>query len=291
MSVPSPGRAAPPGAPVRTRAWRRAPNRGPPDEGPRRQHAPGRADRLPRDPHVGAALPGRDDARRLHGRRGAGVEPVALDLGRRLVRGLHADARRGEARARLRSGRAPGHPRCRRQEARALHPPDRGVHPGVADPRAHQGRDVRERLARPAGGRSDHRALPRLVLGPRRAARAHAPAARRRARLRARARAPGAAAVGARRRGPAGLGKAARLPRRGDPLPRAHRDPAHYRLGHDGVGQDRADRGPRRPDPRPRRALRPLRQDGHLHPRVLRPRPRRADESARCPRAALVALL
>ena len=76
----------------------------------------------------------------------------------------------------------------------------------------------------------------------------------------------------------------------GIPLPRAHRDPAHHRLGHHRVRQDRADLGPGRPDPRARRALRHLRQDGELHGGLLRSGPRRADEPARCPRAALVAL-
>ena len=77
---------------------------------------------------------------------------------------------------------------------------------------------------------------------------------------------------------------------RGHTVSRAHRDPAHHRLGDHRLRQDGADLRSRLADPRPRRALRPLRQDGELHPVLLRCGPRRADEPARCPRAALVAL-
>ena len=76
----------------------------------------------------------------------------------------------------------------------------------------------------------------------------------------------------------------------GIPISGAHRDAAHHRLGHHRVGQDGADLRPGLADPRPRRALRDLRQDGLLHPVLLRRGPRRAAQPARCPRAALVAL-
>ena len=60
--------------------------RGVPDARPGRQHAPGRPDRLPLDPHVGADVPGRDAVRRLHDRRRPGLEPVAHHDGRGVVR-------------------------------------------------------------------------------------------------------------------------------------------------------------------------------------------------------------
>ena len=57
---------------------RRGPQwRGVPDARLRWQHAPGRPDRLPLDPHVGPAVPGRDAVRRLHDGRRAGLEREA----------------------------------------------------------------------------------------------------------------------------------------------------------------------------------------------------------------------
>ena len=80
------------------------------------------------------------------------------------------------------------------------------------------------------------------------------------------------------------------LPHRRRALPRACGNPAHHRLRHHRLGKDGADLRPRRPDPRARRALRHLRQDGQLHPVVLRHGPRHPAQPPRRPRAAVVAL-
>ena len=237
----------PPGSPRSSRRRPRA--RDPPDARHRRLDAAGRADRLPRAAHVGPALQGGDDARRLHGGRGAGLEPLALDQRLRLVCGRDVHAGRGQARLRLRPHIGPGGARARRHRPGAHHPRDRGVRAGVADPRAHQGRDVRERLARRQGGARHHRGLPRLVLVPRGAARAAAPHPGRGARHRGGAPPPGAAGASARAGRPAGVGAPPALPDRRHPLSRAHRDPAHHRLGHHRLGQDGADLGSRGPDP------------------------------------------
>ena len=135
-----------------------------------------------------------------------------------------------------------------------------------------------------------HRPLPRLVLVPRRAALAPAPHPGRRAGDGRRAAPPGAVRASARARPDAGLEACPALQHRRRLVSRAHRDPAHHRLGHHGIGQDRADLRPGRADPRQGRALRDLRQDGELHGGLLRPGPRRSDEPARCPGAALVAV-
>ena len=149
---------------------------------------------------------------------------------------------------------------------------------------------VRERDPRRQGVGRRHRAVPRAVPVPRIPAQPRQALEGRRARQRGPARtphppAPCAAAKVLARRG------ACALPHRRRAVPRAHRDPAHHRLGHHRVGQDGTDLRPGRPDPRQGRALRRLRQDGELHPLVLRSRPRRAPEPARRARAALVALL
>ena len=129
------------------------------------------------------------------------------------------------------------------------------------------------------GRRRIDRAVPRRVLGPRRAARpAEAHQGRRNGDGR-RVAPAGAGAASPRARAAAGREAAAALLDRGHPLAGAHRDPAHHRLGDHGLGQDGADLGPGGADPRPRRALRDLRQDGLLHGGLLRPRPRRADET------------
>ena len=78
--------------------------------------------------------------------------------------------------------------------------------------------------------------------------------------------------------------RARALPHRGRPLSRAHRNAAYHRVGHHGIGQDRADLRPGGTDPPARRALRDLRQDGQLHEGVLRSRQGRAAESAGRPR-------
>ena len=58
--------------------------------------------------------------------------------------------------------------------------------------------------------------------------------------------------------------------------------------GTTGSGEDRADLRSGGPGPAPGRALRDLRQDGELHARLLRWRPRRAPEPAGCQGAAVV---
>ena len=141
-----------PGAAVRP-----PPARAPPGEEPRRQHAARRADRLPRDPHVGAALPGRDDARRGHGGRGACLEPLALDLERRgLVRGRRCYTL---AEAKLALGYDPG-VRSRRsatRTARAASSPSAEIavlHSGLgACASASSDEMFSSALARPPGGR------------------------------------------------------------------------------------------------------------------------------------------
>ena len=80
------------------------------------------------------------------------------------------------------------------------------------------------------------------------------------------------------------------LHRRRHPLAEEGRDPAHDRLGHHGLRQDRAHRGPRRADPCQGRALHRLRQDGLLYRDLLRPRPRRPSQPPGRPLAPLVAL-
>ena len=220
----------------------------------------------------------------------AGLEPVAHDLGRRVVRRRYGHAGRGQARPRLRARLGPGDPLPRRHAPGADHPRHCIVGAGLGGARAHQGGDVRERVARRQGRARRHRGLPRLVLVPRRAALAPAPHPGRRAGDRRRAPAPRAPRASARARPDAGLEGAPALPHRGHPVSRAHRDPAHHRLGHHRLGQDRADHRPGRADPLPRRALRHLRQDGELHRGIPRSGARRVDEPARCACAALVAL-
>ena len=92
--------------------------RGVPDARLRRQHAAGRPDRLPLDPHVGPAVPGRDAVRRLHDGRGAGLEPLEPHHGRGVVRRRHVHARRVQAHGRLRARFGPGDP-LRRRHRRA----------------------------------------------------------------------------------------------------------------------------------------------------------------------------
>ena len=256
----------------------------------RRHHPPGRADGLPRHPDVGPAAAGGDDAGRPHRGRGAGVEPLAHDHGRRLVRGRHADRRRGQARDRLPAGFRPGGPPSGRHPPGAFDPDDRVVGAGRAHPRADPRRGVPERVARWPGRRRRDRALPRLVLVPGGTAWPQAPRPGRRARDRGPAPPADPAARPAHSRAPAGQGADPRLPARRHPVPAPERDPAHHRLGHHRLGQDGADLRPRGTDPSQGRALRDLRQDGGLHAHILRPRPRRAAQSARRPGAALVAV-
>ena len=120
---PSPAPVPSPGPRPGSTSWRRPRSRGPPDAGAGRQHAQGRPDRLPLAPHVGPARAGGDDARRVHGGRGAGLEPVEPHHRRRVVRRRDVHPRRGQARPRLRSRFGPGDPLPRR------HPP------GTDDPR------------------------------------------------------------------------------------------------------------------------------------------------------------
>ena len=161
---------------------------------------------------------------------------------------------------------------------------------GLGGARADQGGDVRERMAGREGRARRHRPLPRLVLVPRRAALAPPPHPGRGAGDGGRAAPPGAPRPSQRARPDAGLEGAPALPHRRHSVPRAHRDPAHHRLGHHRVREDGADLGPGGSDPGQGRALRDLRQDGELHRGILRRRPRRADEPAGCARAALVAV-
>ena len=74
--------------------------------------------------------------------------------------------------------------------------------------------------------------------------------------------------------GPVSGSPAGVVPHRRDPLAPARRDPAHHRLGHHGLGQDRADIRPGRPDPGAGGTLHRLRQDGDLYAVLLRSRHR-----------------
>ena len=74
----------------------------------------------------------------------------------------------------------------------------------------------------------------------------------------------------------------------GIPWPRESRDPAHHGLGHHGIRKDRPDLRPGLTDPKPERVLHPLRQDGQLHPLLLRSLPGRAHESPGRPVPLLV---
>ena len=232
----------------------------------RRQHAPGRPDRLPLDPHVGPAVPGRDAVRRLHDGRRAGLEPLEPHHGRGVVRRRHVHARRVQAHGRIRARFGPGDPLRRRHHRGDEDPRHRGLDAGLAGARAHQGGDVPERLARRQGRRRHHRPVPRLVLVPGRAALAPQTHPGRRAGDGGGAAPPGAALASPRPRPGAGREASPALQHRRHPVSGAHRDPAHHRLGHHRIGQDRADRRSRLADPRPGRALRDLRQDGERTP-------------------------
>ena len=233
-------------------------------------HAQGRADRLPRHPHVGPALPGGGVLRRLHHRGGAGLDAVAPHHRRGVVRRRHGDAGGGQARPGLRPGLGSGNPLRRRHAPRAAHPRHRRFRAGAGGARAHQGRDVRERRAWRGGRRRADRAVPGRVLVSRRPARAAEAHQGRGDGDRRRAPQPVAGAASPRPVTPAGRRPVPALLHRRHPVSRAHRDPAHHRLGHHGLGQDGADLRPGGADPRPRRALRDLRQDGDLHPVLLR---------------------
>ena len=256
----------------------------------RRQHAQGRPDRLPRHPHVGPAVPGGHAVRRLHDGRGAGLDAVEPHHGSGVVRRRHGDAGRGQAGPRLRPGFGPGGAVRGRHAAHAPHPRHRRLPPGQGGAGADQDGGVRQRRARRGVRGGADRAVPGRVLVARRAARpAEAHQGRRDGHRRGTA-APGPAAASPRAREATGRQAPPPLQHRGHPVSGTHRDPAHHRLGYHRVWQDGADLRSRLADPRKGRALRDLRQDGHLHPVLLRPRPRRADEPARRPRAALVAV-
>ena len=256
----------------------------------RRQHAPWRADRVPRAAHVGPAPAGGAVPLRPVRRGRARLDGLAQHLRGGALRRRHGHARRGEARDRLQARFGPGGPDVRRHAARAQDPRHRGLGPRAAGAAEDPGHDPVGRAAGRHGGRRDGAAVPRRVLVARRPSRAAEANPGRRDGDGRPAAPTGDAAARARPGHAAGRREDPSLQHRRDPVPGEGRDPAHHRLGHHRVGQDRADLGPGRPGPRARGALRDLRQDGELHAGLPRPLPRRADESPRRKGAALVAL-